>query len=644
MPDTYTAFGNFLLLKQYSQDGLGSLWRAGEMERTGFKRIVWLRRFDKPGLDRAALNAEAAGANQLSQVLKATNLIRNGAYGAENGVPYIVWDYVPAQPLDRLLERTSQEQFPVAIDNALLITEKLAAGLSAGLGVEMGGEPVIHGFLLPHLVLVGNDGEATIAGFGFTRGLRANLDRVAVQQQAAPYLAPEVLSSGNASRRSDVYSLGAILYHLLCGSALPVDPAARGAALQAPHLAAEEGPVPQDVLAVLRKCLEARPEERYGSAVEFKRELEKLLYGGAYSPTTFNLALFMDRLYRGDIELEDQEFQREKTIDVSSYLKAAEPAATGVATAPSRTILYAAIGVAVVLLGVVGFLLFGRGSSAPPVDRAAQERLLKELVDKQVAELFQAREKQIREELEAEKVKAAELRRQLDKAAAPGAKQQSAEEKAKAEQAQKELAAREAEMRRKQEELAKLDQQKQAEVQSRLRLQQSQAEARSQTVAVVATAPTAVPAVPTQAPAPTVVPPTPTTPPPQATAVPAAAQPVLAAPAGLGAGVSEGELVDFTQVDTPPKVLVEAPVNVPRSANLTRLRMAGFVILKVLVNEKGGVDDVQVLRGFQPAKPSVDEACVEAVKQYRFKPAIKNGVKVKTWLTVTRQLVLLPTR
>ena len=142
MAATYTSFGSYLLLKQRSQDGLGSLWRAGEVERLGFKRVVWLRRFDQVGLDRTALSADSQVVNQLAQGFRATNVVRNAGFGVEGGVPYLAWDYVPAQPLDQLLARVAQEQFPVAIDNALLIAEKLAAALAAALAVEGRGEPL----------------------------------------------------------------------------------------------------------------------------------------------------------------------------------------------------------------------------------------------------------------------------------------------------------------------------------------------------------------------------------------------------------------------------------------------------------------------------------------------------------------------
>lgn len=634
MRENFAAFGSYLLLKARTTDALGELWRAGEMERTGFKRIVWLRLFNHKGLDRSALESDVAAASQVAALLKGANVARAVTCGVEEGVPFMAWDFVPGQPLDQLLARVASEMFPVAIDNALLITEKIAAALATGLTVERGGEPLIHGFLTPGMVMVGNDGEAVVSGFGLTRGLLANLDRLEVQALAAPYLAPEVLSTANASRRSDVYSLGAILYHLLCGQALPADPRLRGDALSAPQLAHDEGPVPNDVVAILRKALAARPEERFSSAVDFRRELEKLLYGGAYSPTTFNLALFMDRLYRQEIEAEDRELQREKNLDVTPYYKppkgAAEISAAVTEVAkPSRLPLLLAAAAVVILGAVVLFLLLNR-PAPPTVD-------VSELVQSEVARQLAEREAQLRQELEAEKEKTAEVRSQLEKlqkAAAAGPQRLSADEQARLEEAKRLLAAREAEERRREEELAKVRQQR-AEVQAATIRPTSPPTAVA--VAVPSPVPTAAPVVaavePTEVPVAAVPTATPT---PRSVATAALAQGATAA-AGIGLGgaaVQEGDYVDFTQLDTPPEILTRENVILPRTAQ----RMgqgSGTVIVKALVNHRGVVEQVEVLRGFPIARYGIDEACVEAVKKYRFKPATKNGARVKTHTTVT---------
>jgi TonB family protein len=387
------------------------------------------------------------------------------------------------------------------------------------------------------------------------------------------------------------------------------------------------------VKAILHKALAPRPDDRYRSASELKREMEKLLYGGAYSPTTFNLALFMDRLYRAEIEEEDRELDRERALDVGPYYQTPKaeapqpPPPVAVAQKSSRALLYAAIGGAVVLLSVIAYLLISRPSSPTAVDQEAQKRMLQELVNTQVAQALKEKEDQLRKELEAEKARTADLRQQLEKQkqGAGGARPGANEEQ---QRLQKELAAREAEQKRKEEELASVRQQQQAELvrASGPPIPPTVSAAVPPPVAVTATYPTASPTAmavmtPTSAPIP-------------AMAVPAVATPArnVAVAPGPETDVHEGDLVDAADVDVPPQTLVETKVELPLS--LARAPLSGYVILDVLVNEKGGVGDVKVVHAFAPPMPAVDRACIEAVKKNRYKPAMKGGKAVKTWMTV----------
>ena len=102
--------------------------------------------------------------------------------------------------------------------------------------------------------------------------------------------------------------------------------------------------------------------------------------------------------------------------------------------------------------------------------------------------------------------------------------------------------------------------------------------------------------------------------------------------------------MEFTQLDKRPEILVESKVVLPREVTMTRMGLNGNVILSLLVNEKGGVADVKVLRAFSPANTAVDDACVQAKRQNRYRPAMKDGKKVKTWISVTMQINVQPAR
>jgi serine/threonine-protein kinase len=320
MANAYSVFASYLRFKEVLSDPLGHLYRAGEFDASGVRRAAWLRVFDRPLIETADLIDCFNRALSIADAVQSANVSSGVDCFVEDGTAAIAIDYAASQPLSLVLDRVAREQFPIPVDNALLIAEKIALALCATLTVEIESERVVHGFLHPSLIVVTNDGEAIVSGFGLGEPLLTLTDDQTSADMIHPYFAPEVLHSQAASRRGDVYSVGAILFHLLTGTTLPTPPEDRSAAIDEAKLAYDEESLPDDIKALLQRALAQHPEERFSSAADFKKELDRLLYGGAYSPTTFNLALFMDRLFRPEIEAEEADLTRELAVDVTQYV------------------------------------------------------------------------------------------------------------------------------------------------------------------------------------------------------------------------------------------------------------------------------------------------------------------------------------
>ncbi len=650
MSENYSTFGSYILFKEVLRDDLGRLWRAAELDRKGIARTVWLRVFDRPYIPSADLIARLEVATQIGRELEAGTLVSRPKVLVEGGTVAVAWDWVSAQPLNKTLQRVTDEGFPVPVDNALLILEKIALALTAALAFEIRGEALVHGFVHPGLVLVGTDGEAQLAAFGLADQLLGVLDDPGNRDRFAPYLAPEVLASRTPSKRADVYSLGAILFHLLTGHALPADPGARAQALADAELAYDDQPVPADIRALLERALGARPEDRFSSAADFKKELDKLLYGGAYSPTTFNLALFMDRLFRAEVETEERERSAESQVDPASYLRPEpkiEP--TELTTAPEKTggpgkglWIGIAAAAAVVIVGL-GLLLMREPSGPPPTPtpgpeelrarREAQQRQMQQLVQEQLEAMLAEREQQIREELLARQGKIDELQRRLqdmEKKSRSGGSDAKEAQRTRAE-IERQLAAEEA-AKREQEAALEAERQKALEAaqqQVAAAASEDQVEPDTKEPPARATSSASGPGaatVPTSAPAADV----PATPRPSPTLVRVAEK--SAPTASSGGAVTENQYVPAPDCDSLPTVLKDQAVVWPRLAVMSRRR--GVVILQATVNASGRVDDVKVLRADHEGF-GIPQAAMEAVRGYVFKPATKNGVRVKSTATVT---------
>ncbi len=617
MGEAYRTFGQFILFKEILKDELGHLYRAGEFDATGIKRTVWLRLFDGKGVSSSEVTGSFEKGRQVTDLLQAANVATGVSYCTENGVPGMAFDHSASQPLARLFEMVKEEGFPVPVDNALLIMEKLALGLSSALVLESGGQALAHGFLHPGLVVITNDGEGIISGFGVAENLLGLLDQEDLADTIKPYLAPEVIVSRTGGKKGDVYSLGAILFQLLTSSALPSDPEDRMAAIDKAEMAYDEEPIPDDIKALLARSLAVRPEDRYSSAADFKKQLDKLLYGGNYSPTTFNLALFMDRLFRADIERDEVDLGIEAKVDVQPYLQPEpEEEEVEVVSAPepakSKALYIGLAAALVVIVALIGFMMSRGSQPTEPVltaeevaiQRAAQEEKIRALASRLVDEKMQEQEAKIRIELEESQQRIADLQKKLQDSqneAPSAAEKKEIQRLIQAEKEKQRLIEAEKE---KQRQAALAQVQKEAEAQAELELAAVAAAAVEPTPVEVAEAqPTGIPQV-----------------------VEPTAAPVVT--------VTENQFVDPSEADTLPAIIKEESVKWPQSAK--RARRRGMVIVQATVDATGRVESVQVLRADEDGF-GIPEAVTDAIKKYVFKPGTKDGVKIKTHATVTKR-------
>ncbi len=629
MSRTYATFASFILFKEIINDELGHLYRAGEFNSSGVVRTVWLRVFDGPGVSASDVIEGFSSGQKISKLLLATNVASGATFFEENGVPAMAWDYSAGQSLSSLFQKVHEEGFPVPVDNALLIMEKLALGLSSGLVIDVGGKPLAHGFLHPGMAVITNDGEGVVAGFGIADQLLGLLDDPQSAEQVKPYLAPEVILNRTPDKGGDVYSLGAVLFELLTGTQFPPDPDSRAGVLDQATLSYDGEPIPDDIKVLLARATSPRREDRFSSAADFKKDLDKLLYGGNYSPTTFNLALFMDRLFRAEIESAEKERAAEAGVDVQLYLAPApEPEPVEIVVGPetrsNKGMLYAlAAALAVVALGI-GFLMIRGTDSGPPpptaeelaVQRAAQEQRIREMAARMVEETMKEKEAQIMAELEERQAHIETLQKTLE---ASQKRSSSQAEKARQEKLQKQI---DAEREQQQARQTALEEEKQrlleeARVEAEEKAKQETEAAAEAQVAEEVLESTSEPVG-------------------ELPAVAAAVQPTPAPqvpePAGsAGTTVKRNQFFEPREVDTSPAVIKEVPVRWSRAA--ARARRQGAVVVQATVNASGIVEDVKVVETDEEGY-GIPESVMDAVSQYRFKPGMKDGVKIKTYVRI----------
>ncbi|HSS75783.1 MAG TPA: TonB family protein [Thermoanaerobaculia bacterium] len=636
-------FGKYLLLKKLVEDPLGETFRAGKVGQEGMEQVVLLRVLNGKGIDGEKLWARISGRAGLQSILKSPNIGNGVDLGRVRSFPYTAYDYISGKNLASVFLQAARQHSPVPTDHALLIAERISLALAAASESRFQDERVMHGFVVPQLVMISNEGETRLLGFEVAPGLRELAAGGWQDEGLRPYLAPEALAGAAPSRADDVYSLGAILYELLIGERLPASPAAAPGGsfdvlIDAAELPNEGTPLPAPVAALLKKSLTGR-EQRIADAVTWHKTLSKLMIDGHFSPTTFNLAFFMHNLFREEIERESQEMQAEKKLELPKRQPAsatppvavapAAVAATGreatgvreatlsgtfagnrsqAAPEPSKKGVW--IGLAAVLVLALlaggGWFLFGRSTgskvaSAPPATPAPAAALTPGAAPADSAAAKAAAEAQIK----------AQIQQMVDAG-------------------NKEV---EAKLKTQYDDRIKLLQKQLEDTRKGNSERQTAAvpSAPPETRAAIRNEPPPVPAP--EKPVVTAPQPTPTpaerqaSQPPPVQEKPAAPAP---APAPRPAQVQAGDLVQPGPGVAAPKLLGQLEPRYPPAAQ--RLNRAAQVHIKVLVDERGRVMDAEGLGA--KAGFGFDEAALDAARRASFQPATKEGVKVKMWMTL----------
>jgi serine/threonine protein kinase len=202
---------------------------------------------------------------RMAAALSHPNLVAVYDVGDDDGLPYIVMEYVEGETLAELMAR----QGPVLPDRAVEILVQVCAGLQHAHAAGL-----VHRDIKPQNLLLRRDGVVKVADFGIARTLQGTqLTQVGTVLGTVAYLAPEQAAGERVTASADIYSLGAVAYELLTGRTPYEFESLADLALkqQEPPPPIPEAP-PEVERAVLRS-LAFRPADRPESAAAFAQEL-----------------------------------------------------------------------------------------------------------------------------------------------------------------------------------------------------------------------------------------------------------------------------------------------------------------------------------------------------------------------------------
>jgi serine/threonine protein kinase len=281
--------GEYHLVRRLGSGAASDVFLASRRGPGAFEKKVALKKIHTNLADDAIFIDMFLHEAELAARITHSNVVQIFDLGRIDAHYFIAMEYVQGWDLQRVLDRLKKLRWEIPVELACRIMAGVLAGLHAAHGHcnEQGSVvPIVHRDVTPHNILVSNEGEVKLSGFGIARA--ADVAEIATttgkMMGRISHMAPERIASGDdvADPRSDIFSAGVVLWEMLAMEPL-FERGDRRQTMHAllrdpiPRLSERRADVPQDLDEIISRSLARDPGKRIPSAQAFLRELEDLL-------------------------------------------------------------------------------------------------------------------------------------------------------------------------------------------------------------------------------------------------------------------------------------------------------------------------------------------------------------------------------
>jgi serine/threonine protein kinase/Flp pilus assembly protein TadD len=272
-----TFAGRYQVIEELGHGGMGRVYKVFDTdirEKIALKLLRPEMALDKETVERFSNELK------LARKISHRNVCRMFDLGKAEGTTFITMEFVPGEDLKKFIRKSGQLGAGRSVSIAKQVCEGLAEAHHLG---------VVHRDLKPQNIMVDEDGNARIMDFGIARSLRGKgITGAGVMIGTPEYMSPEQVEGKEVDERTDVYSLGVILFEMVTGHVpfegdTPFTIGVKHKSERPRNPRELNTQLPEDLSRVILRCLEKDKANRYQAAEELRTDLEKVEQG---LPTT----------------------------------------------------------------------------------------------------------------------------------------------------------------------------------------------------------------------------------------------------------------------------------------------------------------------------------------------------------------------
>jgi serine/threonine protein kinase len=303
------------LLERLAVGGMAEIYLAKSFGAAGFERLLVIKKILPHMAEDDEFITMFIDEARIASTLNHSNVAQINELGKEGGAYFIAMEFVNGKDLSRIYDRSVQTKRNIPIPLSVLIASRICEGLDyAHRRTDSGGRnlKIIHRDVSPGNVLVSYDGDVKLIDFGIAKATnRMGRTTAGTLKGKFGYMSPEQVRGLPLDHRSDVFTVGILLYEMLTGERLFGGESdfgtlekVRNAIVTPPTT--YNAKIPKELEKTVLRALAKDPEERHEWASDLQEDLMRFLMHDGSLITGKSLASFVRDLFSKDIAKENE--------------------------------------------------------------------------------------------------------------------------------------------------------------------------------------------------------------------------------------------------------------------------------------------------------------------------------------------------